>query len=252
MSPAHVTRTRPYPVLCREKHPLARVRRSAVKVGNGSANPDGLDGPDQKLRGQEQGDCQEPKHAAQILNKTGETQTETLGLGRHLGLGLVPVPSETAQRHEQRTGSEVNLRLRQRRAVICRQVAFQVPLQRPRQTQDCSSTMSVVALFRGKWGQKTQDTSEKHPAASVQPSHEEDEDEDESKGGFSREPIRRNSRFYRSMRKKRLAASEQPKVCPDLMSTTVHLHIDPTNHLCCPGPDAFTSAPSFQSCVARQ
>lgn len=69
--------------------------------------------------------------------------------------------------------------------------------------------MSVTALFRGKWGQKSQETPEKHPAAMVQPSHEEDDDEDESKVGFSREPIRRNSRFYRSMRKKRLVSSEQ-------------------------------------------
>lgn len=68
--------------------------------------------------------------------------------------------------------------------------------------------MSVTALFRGKWGQKPQETLKKHPAAVVQPSHEED-DEDDSKVGFSREPIRRNSRFYRSMRKKRLVSSEQ-------------------------------------------
>ncbi|XP_040902869.1 ephexin-1 [Toxotes jaculatrix] len=69
--------------------------------------------------------------------------------------------------------------------------------------------MSVTALFRGKWGQKSQENSEKRPAAVVQPSHEEDDDEDDSKVGFSREPIRRNSRFYRSMRKKRLVSSEQ-------------------------------------------
>ncbi|XP_068174416.1 ephexin-1 [Antennarius striatus] len=69
--------------------------------------------------------------------------------------------------------------------------------------------MSVAALFRGKWGHKTQETPAKPPAPVVQPSHEEEEDEDDSKVGFSREPIRRNSRFYRSMRKKRLAASEQ-------------------------------------------
>lgn len=72
--------------------------------------------------------------------------------------------------------------------------------------------MSVVALFRGKWGQKAQDSSEKHRTTSVQPSHEDDEDEDESRGGFSRETIRRNSRFYRSMRKKRLAAGERTPV----------------------------------------
>lgn len=72
-----------------------------------------------------------------------------------------------------------------------------------------SLTMSVAALFRGKWGHKSQETQEKQPAASVPPTHEEDEDEDDSKAGFSRESNRRNSRFYRSMRKKRLASSEQ-------------------------------------------
>ncbi|KAM7399920.1 hypothetical protein PAMP_019156 [Pampus punctatissimus] len=68
--------------------------------------------------------------------------------------------------------------------------------------------MSVTALFRGKWGPKSQETPAKHAGVVVQQSHEE-EDEDGSKVGFSREPIRRNSRFYRSMRKKRLASSEQ-------------------------------------------
>ncbi|XP_070826270.1 ephexin-1 isoform X1 [Chaetodon trifascialis] len=70
--------------------------------------------------------------------------------------------------------------------------------------------MSVTALFRGKWGQKSQETPEKHLAAVVQPSQDDDDDDDDdSKVGFSREPIRRNSRFYRSMRKKRLVSSEQ-------------------------------------------
>nr|XP_046244009.1 ephexin-1 isoform X2 [Scatophagus argus] len=64
-------------------------------------------------------------------------------------------------------------------------------------------------MFRGKWGQKSQETQAKHLTAVAHPSHEEDDEEDDSKAGFSREPIRRNSRFYRSMRKKRLASSEQ-------------------------------------------
>lgn len=72
--------------------------------------------------------------------------------------------------------------------------------------------MSVAALFRGKWGQKSQETPEKHAAATaavVQHSYEvDDDDDDDSKIGFSREPIRRNSRFYRSVRKKRLVSSE--------------------------------------------
>ncbi|KAK5869087.1 hypothetical protein PBY51_010047 [Eleginops maclovinus] len=70
--------------------------------------------------------------------------------------------------------------------------------------------MSVTALFRSKLWQKSQDPQEKHPSPIAQPSHEEDYDEDDPKSGFSRETIRRNSRFYRSMRKKRLASSEQP------------------------------------------
>lgn len=69
--------------------------------------------------------------------------------------------------------------------------------------------MSVIALFRGKFGQKAQDNPEKPSALAIQTSHEEDDDEDDGKGGFSREPIKRNSRFYRSMRKKRHASSDR-------------------------------------------
>lgn len=68
--------------------------------------------------------------------------------------------------------------------------------------------MSVTALFRGKFGHKSQVTQQTHLAAPVQLGHDEDEDDD-SRGGFSRDPIRRNSRFYRSMRKKRLVSSER-------------------------------------------
>ncbi|XP_029571569.1 ephexin-1 [Salmo trutta] len=66
--------------------------------------------------------------------------------------------------------------------------------------------MAMTALFRGKWGQKSQEPPEKRPAAAVHSSnHEEDEEDDRVIA-----PIRRNSRFYRSMRKKRMASSEQP------------------------------------------
>ncbi|XP_072249242.1 ephexin-1 isoform X1 [Leuresthes tenuis] len=72
--------------------------------------------------------------------------------------------------------------------------------------------MSVTALFRGKWGQKAQETTEKRRAGGTAPqSREDDDDEDDSNTGFSREPIRRNSRFYRSMRKKKLVSTEQPE-----------------------------------------
>lgn len=70
--------------------------------------------------------------------------------------------------------------------------------------------MSVTALFRGKFGQKSQDNQDKHPATTVYPGHDEDEDND-SEGGFRRDPIRRNSRFYRSMRKKRLVSVGESK-----------------------------------------
>ncbi|XP_064831282.1 ephexin-1-like [Oncorhynchus masou masou] len=65
--------------------------------------------------------------------------------------------------------------------------------------------MAMTALFRGKWGQKSQEPPEKQPAASVHSTNHEEEEEDDRVIA----PIRRNSRFYRSMRKKRLAASEQ-------------------------------------------
>ncbi|XP_028274535.1 ephexin-1 isoform X2 [Parambassis ranga] len=84
--------------------------------------------------------------------------------------------------------------------------------------------MSVTALFRGKWGQKSQEAPDKHLAAVVQPSCQENEDEDDSNIGFSREPIRRNSRFYRSMRKKRLVQAEQT----ENLSTSVLDH-SPSN-----------------------
>lgn len=70
--------------------------------------------------------------------------------------------------------------------------------------------MSVTALFRGKFGHKSQENQDKHLTAPVHHGHGHDEDEDDdSRGGFSRDPIRRNSRFYRSMRKKRLVAAER-------------------------------------------
>lgn len=71
--------------------------------------------------------------------------------------------------------------------------------------------MSVTALFRGKFGHKSQVTQQTHQAAPVLPGHDEDDDDDDSKGGFNRDPIRRNSRFYRSMRKKRLEREAESK-----------------------------------------
>ncbi|KAA8594373.1 hypothetical protein FQN60_005207 [Etheostoma spectabile] len=91
---------------------------------------------------------------------------------------------------------------------------FEVKLDLPNLKDKGLLAMSVTALFRGKWGHKSQETPEKHPAALVQPSHEDEDDEDDSSVGFNRDPIRRNSRFYRSMRKKRLVSSEQSEYSP--------------------------------------
>ncbi|CAG6007317.1 unnamed protein product [Menidia menidia] len=84
--------------------------------------------------------------------------------------------------------------------------------------------MSVTALFRGKWGQKAQDSPEKRRQAGVVQQSQEEDDDDESTTGFSREPIRRNSRFYRSMRKKRMASTDQPD-----NSTTPGMDNSPSN-----------------------
>ncbi|XP_034024576.1 ephexin-1 [Thalassophryne amazonica] len=70
--------------------------------------------------------------------------------------------------------------------------------------------MSVTALFKGKWWSKSPDTTEKTPAPVTHHSHEEEDDEDDSKSGFNRETSCRNSRFYRSMRKKKPIRPEQP------------------------------------------
>ncbi|KAF7641912.1 hypothetical protein LDENG_00268480 [Lucifuga dentata] len=83
-----------------------------------------------------------------------------------------------------------------------------------------------MSLFKGRWGQKSQEAPEKQPAAAIHTSHEDEDDDDDSKAGFTREPIRRNSRFYRSMRKKRLAScdrldtSQRPYVDHILSNTT--------------------------------
>ncbi|KAF3847281.1 hypothetical protein F7725_020309 [Dissostichus mawsoni] len=70
--------------------------------------------------------------------------------------------------------------------------------------------MSVTALFRGKLWQKSQDAPEKHPPPVAQPSREDDEDEDDTKSGFSRDTCRRNSRFYRPQLSPQLHNSRTP------------------------------------------
>ncbi|XP_048836183.1 ephexin-1 [Brienomyrus brachyistius] len=79
--------------------------------------------------------------------------------------------------------------------------------------------MVMAAFFRGRWGQKAQDPPDKRDSGAKQLCQEEDDgDEDpgsaEEGSGRRLMPIRRNSRFYSSMRKKRLSqetvSSEQP------------------------------------------
>ncbi|XP_067102022.1 ephexin-1 [Osmerus mordax] len=69
--------------------------------------------------------------------------------------------------------------------------------------------MAMTALF--KWWPKAQEPAAKCPAA-TQPAHSRDDDDDEDDTG--KEFIRRNSRFYRSMRKKKLASTEQSNTSP--------------------------------------
>lgn len=77
--------------------------------------------------------------------------------------------------------------------------------------------MVMAAFFRGRWWQKTQDPPDKRVSGATQLCQEEDdgnEDPGSADEGSGRVLIRRNSRFYRSMRKKRISqetsASEQP------------------------------------------
>ncbi|XP_056612474.1 ephexin-1 [Triplophysa dalaica] len=76
-----------------------------------------------------------------------------------------------------------------------------------------SITMMMTALFRGRRPKKSQEASPRSrtPAAHP-PSPDEDEDDEETLPG--RSPIRRNSRFYRSMRRQRLAANSEQAQSP--------------------------------------
>ncbi|XP_061774724.1 ephexin-1 [Nerophis ophidion] len=105
--------------------------------------------------------------------------------------------------------------------------------------KDCDTfTMSVAALFRGKWGTKSQESPVKHQNTVVLPIHDEDydDDEDDSKVGLSREPIRRNSRFYRSMRKKRMASSEHSESSPSSGVDNSSLTTSPNSFCKTPSP----------------
>ncbi|KAJ8410911.1 hypothetical protein AAFF_G00188680 [Aldrovandia affinis] len=81
--------------------------------------------------------------------------------------------------------------------------------------------MDMTALFRTKWGQKNQDSKDKRRAVVHAHQDEDEEDDDPDRAGEDGSgrrltPIRRNSRFYRSMRKKRHSREQLPS--PDQRS----------------------------------
>lgn len=66
-------------------------------------------------------------------------------------------------------------------------------------------------IFRIRKGKKAQEAPDKRQAASLVAQNSDDyNDDEEHNSGFSRDPRMRNSRFYRSMRKKRHFLHEQP------------------------------------------
>ncbi|KAI4889881.1 hypothetical protein NFI96_029459 [Prochilodus magdalenae] len=73
-------------------------------------------------------------------------------------------------------------------------------------------TLAMTSLFRGKWGHKAAEPLSPKPSATPPPVQDEEEEEDDEQ--MIRAPIRRNSRFYRSMRKKKLqsTSSEQQHI----------------------------------------
>ncbi|XP_051534885.1 ephexin-1-like isoform X1 [Myxocyprinus asiaticus] len=85
--------------------------------------------------------------------------------------------------------------------------------------------VAMTALFRGKWGFKTQEAPSK---SQTPPAHlpSQDEDDDDEDALSTRAPIRRNSRFYRSMRKKKLSSSSEQAESP---SSSPKPTVDPTS-----------------------
>ncbi|KAJ3590219.1 hypothetical protein NHX12_008173 [Muraenolepis orangiensis] len=71
----------------------------------------------------------------------------------------------------------------------------------------------MTAFFRGKWGIKSSQETPAIPTAVKGKSIQDDEDDedDNPSSGFKKDTALRNSRFYRSMRKKRQTSSEQSK-----------------------------------------
>ncbi|KAK3513856.1 hypothetical protein QTP70_029198 [Hemibagrus guttatus] len=113
------------------------------------------------------------------------------------------------------------------------------------------SAMAIAALFRGKWGQKGHVLSPKAPPAAPHPHHCDDEDDDDEEQLKTQVPIRRNSRFYRSMRKKRHAkghAHEQdspthsPRAQRDSSRTRAAIRSPPPHTQSPPSPPHYGAA----------
>lgn len=86
--------------------------------------------------------------------------------------------------------------------------------------------MAMTALFRGKWGLKSQDSSPKQNPAPPPPCRDEEDEDDDNV--IRNAPIRRNSRFYRSMRKKKLNSASQTSDQPESPSPSRKLTDDST------------------------
>uniref|UniRef100_A0A8C1UKD9 Neuronal guanine nucleotide exchange factor n=1 Tax=Cyprinus carpio TaxID=7962 RepID=A0A8C1UKD9_CYPCA len=85
--------------------------------------------------------------------------------------------------------------------------------------------MAMTAMFRMKWGHKPQVVQAKPQAPVPHLPSEDDDDDDETLP--SRAPIRRNSRFYRSMRKKKLSSSSEQQESP---SSSPKQAMDPASY----------------------
>lgn len=84
----------------------------------------------------------------------------------------------------------------------------------------------ALSLFRSKWGQKGHDVSAKSTSATSPHHNHDNDDDDDNEERLTRDPIRRNSRFYRSMRKKNRASAELQdgrfRHCGSFKSRLVH------------------------------
>ncbi|CAL8371644.1 unnamed protein product [Gadus morhua 'NCC'] len=92
------------------------------------------------------------------------------------------------------------------------------------------------AFLKGVLGKKSSQEIPTIPiAVNEQTTHDEEEDDEDNTSGFKKDNLRRNSRFYRSMRKKRLPSSESSQTSgsikavyePDAVSRVKSLNVQP-------------------------